>query len=148
MQSQQTPTWMVVTRRVAGDVRCAVGVAALWAVVFLLAVMAWLPAMHARTHALEHASGVCATSHAACEHSHGAGEGGVTRGAKKASLPADPSDCDICAQLLLALVCGAVPTLDPPMAGAMVAARVEITRESVSARELAHLPPSRGPPVM
>jgi hypothetical protein len=61
--------------------------------------------------------------------------------------PAD-GECDICSQLLLALLCGAVPSLDPPLPGVTLAERITITRESVSARDLAHLPPSRGPPVI
>lgn len=133
----------------------AAGAAAVWACIFMLTVFAWLPAMHARTHALQHAAG------AVCSHSaHGsagacsaqsdaqttrvhAQSGAGTHG----SLPTD-HDCDICSQLLLALLCGAVPSLDPPLPGVTLAERITITRESVSARDLAHLPPSRGPPMI
>lgn len=130
------------------------GVLAVWACVFALAVFAWLPAMHARTHQLQHAAGV------ACSHEHhqhdsspalseheSAGAHQVDGHSHGGSLPA-PGDCDICSQLLLALLCGAVPSLDPPLPLATLTERIEVVRERVSARELAHLPPSRGPPVI
>lgn len=135
----------------------AAGAVAVWACIFMLTIFAWLPAMHARTHTLQHAAG------AVCSHAkHGDAGTCNTNSAQDArgkththpaaasphgSLPAD-HDCDICSQLLLALLCGAVPSLDPPLPVATLAERIDIAREAVSARELAHLPPSRGPPVM
>lgn len=135
------------------------GVMAVWVFIFLLTIFAWLPAMHARTHALQHAAGV-ACSHAgdhatgSCHASGNTAHGESTIAATtthgvpvRIPAPAE-DDCDICAQLLLALLCGAVPSLDPPLPGVTLAERITITRESVSARDLAHLPPSRGPPMI
>lgn len=130
------------------------GVMAVWACVFALTVFAWLPAMHARTHQLQHAAGV-ACSHAHHQHDSSpavstnpsAAAHQVDGHAHNGSLPS-PGECDICSQLLLALLCGAVPSLDPPLPLATLTDRIEVVRERVSARELAHLPPSRGPPVI
>lgn len=156
MQSHAAQSPASLARRLLGQatrqLRDVAGVIALWTLVFGLGLLAWLPAMHSRTHQLAHQTAndfgqatdsaqPCDAAHASCQHA-----ASNHQSASPSENTPTHKNCDICSQLMLALLYGAVPSIDPPLPTAVLAERVEIVRERTSARELAHLPPARGPP--
>ena len=154
MQSHAAQSPASFARRLLGkatrQLRDVAGVIALWTLVFGLGLLAWLPAMHSRTHQLSHQFGQatdsaqpCDAAHASCHH---AASNHQSASPSENTPTPTHKNCDICSQLMLALLYGAVPSIDPPLPTAVLAERVEIGRERTSARELAHLPPARGPP--
>ena len=154
MQSHAVQSPASFARRLLGQatrqLRDVAGVIALWTLVFGLGLLAWLPAMHSRTHLLSHQFGQatnsaqpCDAAHASCQH---AASNDQSASPSENTPTPTHKNCDICSQLMLALLYGAVPSIDPPLPTAVLAEHVEIVRERTSARDLAHLPPARGPP--